>query len=172
VFLVLGHKAYSVADQFESLTVAVNQLIKKRKIQYPLQVRGVLGPDDSPQPAREQFQITWPAFRDATADVLDYLQKNRRIPSRVYIGAEEIIPARFMTEMARVCRYFHEHGTLPLTNSISLNGDVKILPERYIAADSPELFGGWIIHREGFRAPKVMAVARLQAWTLKPAIRD
>ena len=41
---------------------------------------------------------------------------------------------------------------------------------RYVAQDSPELFGGWVIHREGFRAPKIMEVARLQAWTLKPAM--
>ena len=39
-----------------------------------------------------------------------------------------------------------------------------------VAKDSPGLFGGWIIHKEGFRAPKVMEIARLQAWTLKPAI--
>jgi hypothetical protein len=152
-----------MADQFELLTAAVSQLIEERKIQYPLRVHGALGPDGSPPPAREQFQITWPAFRDATADVLDYLQKNRRIPSRVHIGAEEVTPARFMIEMARVCRYFHEHGRLPLTNSTSLNGDVKILPERHIAPDTPELLAVDI--HQGFRAPKVMAVARLQAWT-------
>jgi hypothetical protein len=28
-----------------------------------------------------------------------------------------------------------------------------------------------VIHREGFRAPKVLEVARWQAWTLKPAVR-
>jgi hypothetical protein len=33
------------------------------------------------------------------------------------------------------------------------------------------LFGGWIIHKEGFRAPKILEVARQQTWTLKPAIR-
>jgi hypothetical protein len=32
------------------------------------------------------------------------------------------------------------------------------------------LFGDWIIHKEGFRAPKVLEQARLQAWTLKPAL--
>ena len=46
-----------------------------------------------------------------------------------------------------------------------------ILPERHIAQDTPNLFGGWIIHKENFRAPKILEVARLQAWTLKPAIR-
>jgi hypothetical protein len=103
--------------------------------------------------------------------VLDYLQKNRRIPSRIYIGADEAAPERFMTGMAFVFRYFRDHGMLPVTGNISLIGDVEILPAHHIARDTPELFGGWIIHREGFRAPKVMAVARLQAWTLKPAIR-
>jgi hypothetical protein len=170
-FLVLGGKAYSLADQFELLSLALSQLIKEGKIHYPLHVAGALGPDAFSPPAREQFQISWPAFRDATADVLDYLQKNRRIPSRIYIGADEAAPERFMTGMAFVFRYFRDHGMLPVTGNISLIGDVEILPAHHIARDTPELFGGWIIHREGFRAPKVMAVARLQAWTLKPAIR-
>jgi hypothetical protein len=39
-----------------------------------------------------------------------------------------------------------------------------------VARDTPKLFGDWVIHREGFSAPKVMDIARLQAWTLKPAI--
>jgi hypothetical protein len=170
-FLVLGGKAYSLADQFELLTVALSQLIKEGKIHYPLRVAGALGPDSSPPPARDEFQVSWPAFRDATTDVLDYVQKNRRIPSRVYVGAEDVAPARFMAGMAFVFRYFRDRGMLPMINNIRLNGDVEILPARHIAPDSPELFGGWIIHREGFRAPKVVAVARLQAWTLKPAIR-
>ena len=36
--------------------------------------------------------------------------------------------------------------------------------------DGPRVYGGWIIHRANYRAPKVLDVARLQAWTLKPAI--
>jgi hypothetical protein len=51
-----------------------------------------------------------------------------------------------------------------------LGRHIIILPERHVAADTHGLFGDWIIHKEGFRAPKVMALARLQAWTLKPAI--
>jgi len=39
-----------------------------------------------------------------------------------------------------------------------------------VAEDTPGLFGGWIVHEEGFRAPKIVALAKLQAWTLKPAI--
>ena len=28
----------------------------------------------------------------------------------------------------------------------------------------------WVIHKENFRAPKLLELARLQAWTLKPAL--
>ena len=43
--------------------------------------------------------------------------------------------------------------------------------ERFVAEDTPDLFGGWIIHPEGFRAPRIVEMAKLQAWTLKPAER-
>jgi hypothetical protein len=46
-----------------------------------------------------------------------------------------------------------------------------VATERHVADDTPELFGGWIIHPEGFRAPRIVAQAKLQAWTLKPAER-
>jgi hypothetical protein len=39
---------------------------------------------------------------------------------------------------------------------------------RYVADDSPRLWD-WIIFPQGFDAPQLMALAKLQAWTLKPA---
>jgi hypothetical protein len=41
--------------------------------------------------------------------------------------------------------------------------------DRYVAADSVELWS-WPIFPEGFHAPRIMELARLQAWTLKPAV--
>jgi hypothetical protein len=38
----------------------------------------------------------------------------------------------------------------------------------YVADDSPDLWD-WVIFPHGFHAPKLMALAKLQAWTLKPA---
>ena len=40
--------------------------------------------------------------------------------------------------------------------------------DRYVGDDSPALWG-WVIFPEGFHAPRIMELARLQAWTLKPA---
>jgi hypothetical protein len=58
-----------------------------------------------------------------------------------------------------------------LEQGVELGKHLELLPARHVAEDTPDLFGGWIIHKEGFRAPKILEQARLQAWTLKPAIR-
>jgi hypothetical protein len=39
---------------------------------------------------------------------------------------------------------------------------------RYIATDAVKAFS-WVIHPEGFSAPSLLELARLQAWTLQPA---
>jgi len=41
--------------------------------------------------------------------------------------------------------------------------------EKYIAKDAARAFD-WPIHPEGFSAPALLELARLQAWTLKPAL--
>ena len=40
--------------------------------------------------------------------------------------------------------------------------------EKYVAADPVKTFN-WAIHPEGFSAPGLLELARLQTWTLKPA---
>ena len=45
----------------------------------------------------------------------------------------------------------------------------KFTADKYVADDDPKIFN-WVIHPEGFHAPKIMELAKLQAWTLKPAI--
>jgi hypothetical protein len=46
----------------------------------------------------------------------------------------------------------------------------RFTSDRYVAEDPPRLWG-WVSFPEGFHAPKIIELARLQAWTLKPAIR-
>jgi hypothetical protein len=45
----------------------------------------------------------------------------------------------------------------------------KFTADSYIADDSTRLWG-WVIFPEGFQAPKIIELARLQSWTLKPAL--
>jgi len=169
-FQVIGRHAYSVADQFEALTRAVATLSAGKKLQFPLQTKGLFGPDSPPPPPWQKTHLAWPAFRDTTRDVLDFIETQRRVPARVFVGAEAVAPADFLIAMAAVYENYRNKGRLPLDEGVTLGNKTAVLPERHIAADTPKLFGDWIIHKEGFRAPKILEQARLQAWTLKPAL--
>ncbi|HTA30959.1 MAG TPA: hypothetical protein VK731_10760, partial [Candidatus Cybelea sp.] len=169
-FQVIGRRAYSVADQFELLTRAVATLTAGEKLRFPLQTKGLLGPESRPPPSFASTNIAWPAFRATIRDVLDFIETQRRVPTRVFVGAEAVPPADFLMALASVYESNRSKSRLPLAEGVTLGNKPEILPERHISPDTPELFGDWIIHKEGFHAPKVLELARLQAWTLKPAL--
>ncbi len=168
-FQVLGQKTFSVADQFELLTMAAQQILAGRNVAFPLVGRGMFGPDAAPPPSRADAHLPWTAFRDSAQDVFGFIDNELRIPARVFIGADPVPPADYLVALASAYRRSREGGNL--ADGVDLGSGVTVAAERYVAKDTPQLFGGWVIHRPGFRAPKIMEIARLQAWTLKPAIR-
>ena len=170
-FQVIGGKSYSVADQFELLTMAVGRLIDGQRLEFPLTAKGLFGPDNPPPAAGEERRLAWPAFRAAALDARDFIQRERRIPARVFIGPDAVPPADFLAALASAYDSHRKNGKFPLSDGIALARNVAVVPQRHVAPDTPELFGGWVIHKAGFRAPKILEVARLQAWTLKPAMR-
>jgi hypothetical protein len=159
-----------VADQFEVLTRAVAALSAGEKLQFPLQAKGLFGPDSPPPSPLPRTNIAWPAFRDTTRDVLDFLETQRRVPARVFGGADPVAPSDFLIALAEAYGGYRNKGRFPIDEGVAFGNNPEILPQRHIAADTPKLFGDWIIHKEGFRAPKILEQARLQAWTLKPAL--
>jgi hypothetical protein len=170
-FQIIGGRAYSVADQFELLVAVVGELIEGKNPHFPVKASGLLGPDADPPSPAEVTDLDWFAFRDATHDVLDFIRTHHRVPARVFIGADAVPPADFLAALASAYDHHRKNGKLPLAEGVTLGKGLALLPARQVAKDTPQLFGGWVIHKEGFRAPKILEVARLQAWTLKPAIR-
>lgn len=166
-FQIVNGKSFSPADQFELLTRAVGDWIDSKKIHFPIRATRVLGPDNLP-PVSQTANYPWPAFRDATLGARDFLDKEHRIPARVFIGAEAVAPADFLAALARIFEGLRSGQETPASVSVGTGGALATV--RRVAADTPGLFGGWVIHKENFRAPKVMEIARLQAWTLKPAL--
>lgn len=170
-FMVIGQRSYSAADQFELLALSVARLTLKPKVNPISAPLGLLGPDGNPPSPHGKMHVQWPAFQTALSDVVNYLQKERRIPARVFLGPDPVSPGVFLVGLAQVFASYQKEGRLPAETGVDLPESGPLRFERQVAEDTPGLFGGWIIHKENFRAPKVMAMARLQAWTLKPAIR-
>ncbi len=96
------------------------------------------------------------------ADVAEHLERNRQIPDAVWLGSTPVSPESYLVALAHVTLA----GAEP-PPSVHI-GPAHLAAGKYVAADAPALWD-WVIFPPGFRAPKLMGLARLQAWTLKPA---
>ncbi len=104
-----------------------------------------------------QGKFSRPAFERAKIDVAGFIRANRRLPAEVWIGSEKLSLADFAATLAA------DDGT----NAVPVRkGNLEM--EKYVATDARRSFD-WPIHPEGFSAPELLELARLQAWTLKPA---
>ena len=102
--------------------------------------------------------IARPAFERAKADVAGTIRVNRRLPADVWIGSEKLSIADFAATLAA------DDGA---SAAVTLRkGNLEM--EKYVSTDAKGTFS-WPIHPEGFSAPQLLELARLQAWTLKPA---
>jgi len=167
---IINGKSVSPADQFELLTAAVGDLVEGEPTAFPLKAKGLLGPDSPPgQDVQGGRTITWEAFRDAVVDVRDYLRTNGRVPPRVFIGADYVSPADFLSGLAAAWCHIAEHHSRPMS-SVKLGANLAVLPQRHVA-DKPVTPFTWSIHKPNLNLARILDVARLQAWTLKPAVR-
>jgi hypothetical protein len=166
-FQVIGQKSFSLADQFELLARALTSQLVKRGGPLKLKTSGVWGPDQTTSGSSLE-QLAPAQFRDTLIDVADFVATEGRVPARIFVGAEIVRPADFLYAMAFAWNEQNRNGRS--MEKIPLGRNIAITTERYVAKDTPDLFGGWVIHKEGFRAPKILEIARLQTWTLKPAL--
>jgi hypothetical protein len=144
-FLSTGDETYSPADMLLAL------------LDVPAQI--VDGPTGEGVTTWSKDAIEKRAFLRAKDDAADFIKRNHRLPNEVFVGAETLSLADFTATLAR--SFQATSDSLPLVRG-------KIAFDRYFATDAKKSFD-WPIHPNGFAAPELLALGRLQGWTLKPA---
>ena len=117
------------------------------------------GPARLAQTRLRASEIPRAAFERAKSDAVAFIRAEGRLPAEVWIGSETMAPADFA-------------ATLAADDSVSASVAVRkanLEMAQYISTETARSFS-WPIHPEGFQAPHLLDLARLQAWTLKPAV--
>ena len=109
--------------------------------------------------------VSWSQFSRTVVDVGGGVERHHQIPSVVFFGSAPVSPESYLVALARVSGILLKGGGPPPSVHLA---PARLAAGKYVAEDSPDLWG-WVIFPPGFRAPKLMGLARLQAWTLKPA---
>jgi hypothetical protein len=168
-FQRLNGYALSPADVFGLLTEAMSGLVDNKTWPLSIKVAALDGPSRPyvpPAGGARSATFQWSAFARAVRDTADSCRTLHRIPDEVWIGVESMAPADYLATLARTYETVAASGAPP-HDVVRLEG--RFTADRYVADDSPQLWS-WPIFPEGFHAPRIMELARLQAWTLKPAV--
>jgi len=158
----------SAADVFRVLTAAMAGLSTVNELPGDLKTVVLDGPTRTYTPSAggaPSSSFRRSAFERTVFDVMGFLQTHGRIPDEVWIGAESLSPADYLATLGQALEDRLSTGQKP-ADVVRRSG--HFTADRYVAEDSPALWG-WVIFPEGFHSPRIMDLARLQAWTLKPA---
>ncbi len=124
------------------------------------------GPSNPVSILTDPVTTDWSQFTRTVADVADFVAKEKRMPTAVWLGSKAVPPESYLNALARVAIGLVD-GQKP-AETVMVQPAVLAAAD-HVAADAPNLWG-WVIFPRDFRAPAMMELAKRQAWTLKPAV--
>lgn len=162
------HRDYclSAAEVFWLL----NQFIADRshkKAMGPLTLdRSPLGPAEAAVALENEVTADWSQVGRTAADVADLMSKQGRVPTTVWLGSTGVPPESYLVAIAGVATKLLAGEAVP--DQVAFR-PARLAAAQYVSDDGPHLWG-WVIFPPGFRAPRMMELAKRQAWTIKPAV--
>ena len=165
--------SFQQGDGFSLSASEVFYLINKflagivlRKGSEPLVLeRTPYGPSASSPAIAAPLKASWGQVAQAVLNVQDELEKTGQIPTAVRVGDQSIPPESFLVAIAQAAHSLIEQAQAPESVTFA---PARLAAADYVSVDSPDLWD-WVIFPHGFHAPNLMSLAKLQAWTLKPA---
>jgi hypothetical protein len=165
--------SFQVGDRFSLSASEVFYLLNKfvanivsRKGTEPLILDGTpWGPASEPVALTTKLDVPWGQVARTVLNVQDELDKTGQIPNAIWLGSRAVPPESYLVGLAQATGTLTQKAEPP--ESVTF-GPAHLAAAEYVAEDSPALWD-WVIFPRGFHAPKLMSLAKLQAWTLKPA---
>lgn len=161
----LGNTYISAAEAFELLIHSTASFLERRTFPDKTHIKGVLGPVRSSQTEPTLINPPWHAFAESLVDAKNFLSIHNHIPSEILVGAEPVAPDDYLSTLA--CHFpAIINGASPA--AIHVRKANRHL-EDHIDENAVRLNWAWLDTQGRFQAPRLLELAKLQTWTLKPA---
>jgi hypothetical protein len=155
----------SASEVFFILNKFLAGIIRSQSGEPLLLERTPYGPVAAAPPLAAKLIATWPQVSKAVLSVQDEMEKTGRIPNSILLGSQTVPPESYLAGIAQAVQNLMQNAAPP--DSVAFP-PARLAAADYVADDSPEIWD-WVIFPRGFHAPRLMSLAKLQAWTLKPA---
>jgi hypothetical protein len=169
-YVDLGTRVVSAAEGLSALAQFVARSEGGHRPDQ-VEVEFACGPAAAAQRFIREGSFRWEAVRQAAQELVDITHQTKQLPTVVWVAGEPLRPEDFAVTLANVVA---GEGRQSAVASDRDSGDVplrhaELEAKKFVADDSSRLWG-WVIFPEGFTAPRMMELAKLQAWTIKPAL--
>jgi hypothetical protein len=112
------------------------------------------------------MEVGWSQFSRTAIDVSGFLAQRGSVPNAVWFGSTAVTPEAYLLGLANAVQDLVSGGRPP--DSVTVLS-AELAAAQWVAKDSPAIWE-WPIFPPGFHSAHLMELARLQAWTIKPAI--
>jgi len=159
-YVVLDRRNVSAAEGLLALSHFVAKIDKDPQSKK-IALEFTYGPASTTQRFVTGGTFRWNAIQQAAQELLDTVHATKQLPSIIWVAGEPMRPEDFAVTLASLVAAERYSGNIPMQQG-------ELEAKQYVADDSPRLWG-WVIFPKGFDAPRMMEIAKLQAWTIKPA---
>jgi len=167
-FLVLGDRSVSAAEGLFLLLEAVDRFADEGAVPENLKAHYLDGPAEPAVKTTREGSFSWDRWVEACRDYLNAASALGRMPPVAWVGGKALSVEDFAVSVGSIVTRLFQEGKDVTTDKFPV-GQGELKAARYVADDGPKLWG-WIIFPPGFRAARMMELAKRQAWTLKPAV--
>ena len=155
-YVDLGTRIVSAAEGLLAMCELVVQGPEKVTLDF------AYGPASASQRFITEGTFSRDAIRQAAQEMLDIARATGQMPSVVWLAGQSVRPEDFAVTLASVVTSGRDSGDVELQRG-------ELAAKKYVADDSSGLWG-WVVFPKDFNAPGMMELAKLQAWTIKPAV--
>jgi len=166
-FQRLGDATVSAAEAFGMLVNWLHAFFATGEPAAEIPCVPVYNPTARPGEPTRELSAPWNALGESLRCVAEHVRRAGSVPNSVRLGDATVAPEDFLGLAARSAARLLEGGQPP--------AEVRLEPvacrfEDYV--DEAAARNGWngAMLPDGFSAPGMLALAKLQAWTLKPAV--
>lgn len=166
-FQRLGDVAVSAAEAFGMFAGCLADYLANGTPPSEVRCMALYNPTRRPADSARDVSVSWDVFRCALPSVMWHIGRHRSVPNEVRLGDRVVAPHDYLGALARI--------VVRLIDGESPPDEVRIEPVvcRFEdAVDEAAARGAWksSMMPAEFSAPSMIDLAKLEAWTLKPAV--
>jgi len=165
VFQRVNEGFLSAAEVFYLICAAVAEYAAKRRLPDGVSSRQLLGPVRYAQTTGKISILPLQDIFDAASAAVGYAKHYGRIPSEIHADAGVVAPEDFLATAAAVLQALamkKEPAGVELRKG-------RLRSPEIVSEEFAKAAWRWRIFPEDFSAPKLLDLAKLQSWSIKPA---